>query len=604
MEDITKKIQRIEAEIASLPTGYISRKNIRGQIKQYYQWTEDGKKKSKYLDDDTAAKYSVKIDKRRELQSELKHIKEEQKTILKKTKSNKNITPIHTYSTEVLTGDSLRKLLSVAEGFKKRECYSSLEKYIYSENTEKVFILFGLRRTGKTTLIRQVISSMNLDDFNKTAFIQITSKDNLGDVNKDLRWLIDNDYKYVFIDEVTLAEDFIEGAALFSDIYAASGLKIVLSGTDSLGFIFSESEELYDRCILLHTTWISYREFELVLGIRGIDDYIRYGGTMSLGGIHYNETGTFATKENTDEYIDSAIAKNIQHSLRYYQYGGHFRHLAKLYEKNELTSAINRVVEDINHRFTLSVLTDDFISHDLGLSAKNLRKDRNSPIDILDHIDKESFVLGLRKSLDILNKPEQSVSISDIHRHEIKEYLDLLDLTVDIPTEHLPVKNDRLYQTVVAQPGLRYSQAKEMIKQLLLDEAFQRISITERSTIFERILGEIRGRMMEEIVLLETKMAYPKKNVFKLLFPVGEFDMVVSDPVTLTCEIYEIKHSDRAVPEQYKNLIDKEKVDQTEFRYGEIIQKTVIYRGDDMKEGKIIYKNVENYLKELPSVVS
>lgn len=67
-------------------------------------------------------------------------------------------------------------------------------------------------------------------------------------------------------------EDFIEGAALFSDVFAASGMKIVLSGTDSLGFLFTEDEQLYDRCILLHTTWIPYREFEAVLGISGIDE--------------------------------------------------------------------------------------------------------------------------------------------------------------------------------------------------------------------------------------------------------------------------------------------------------------------------------------------
>ena len=48
---------------------------------------------------------------------------------------------------------------------------------------------------------------------------------------------------------------------------------------------------------------------------------------MSLGGVHYNETSTFASKESTDEYVDTAIARNIQHSLRCYQYEGHFRHL-------------------------------------------------------------------------------------------------------------------------------------------------------------------------------------------------------------------------------------------------------------------------------------
>jgi len=75
-------------------------------------------------------------------------------------------------------------------------------------------------------------------------------------------------------------------------------MKIVLSGTDSLGFVFTESEQLYDRCIMLHTTFISYREFENVLGIKGIDEFIRYGGTMSMGGVHYNETSSFAIKKH------------------------------------------------------------------------------------------------------------------------------------------------------------------------------------------------------------------------------------------------------------------------------------------------------------------
>ena len=70
----------------------------------------------------------------------------------------------------------------------------------------------------------------------------------------------------------------------------------------------------------------------------------------------------FATKASTAVYVDSAIAHNIQHSLKNYQYEGHFRHLAELYEAKELTNAINRVVEDMNHRFTIEVLTKDFRS--------------------------------------------------------------------------------------------------------------------------------------------------------------------------------------------------------------------------------------------------
>lgn len=591
------QIEALEAEIAALPIGYISRKTINGKVKLYHQWTENGKKKSKYLDDQTAEQMQALIEKRRELQQQLRTAR----ALLPKDKPARKVPKaVYEFKTKVSMSSSLQRFVKPVANLRRRDGYGELENYLYRDSDGKVFILCGLRRTGKTTLIRQAIAAMKPTIFERTAFIQITPGDDLGDINSDLKWLEENDYKYVFLDEVTFAKDFIEGAALFSDIYAASGMKVVLSGTDSLGFLFSESEELYDRCIMLHTTLIPYREYERVLGIEGIDNYIRYGGTMSLGGKHYNETSTFVSKRSTDEYVDSAIARNIQHSLEFYQYGGHFRHLIDLYDKGELTSAINRVVEDINHRFTIDVLTRDFVSNDLGISAKNLRKDRTQPTKVLDQIDKEVFTKELRKALEIINKSEQTVAITDAHRTEIKEYLDLLDLTVDIPTEFLPVSNKSMTRTAVSQPGLRYAQAEALIRQLLLDEQFQNISAVDRGRIAERILDEIRGRMMEDIVLLETRMARTDKHVFRLQFTIGEYDMVVADLNVPECEIYEIKHSTEAIPAQYRFLDDPEKLKATEFRYGPIKRRIVIYRGASMTmENGIEYLNVEDYLRNM-----
>lgn len=518
----------------------------------------------------------------------------------KPQKTEKQVKEKHVFRTDVMLGENLKSYVQTVANYKKRSLYKNICDYVYGDVRDRVFILYGLRRTGKTTLIRQVIAEMNEEDFSKTAFIQVSAGIGLSDINQDLKYLMNDEYKYVFIDEVTLIEDFIEGAALFSDIFAACGMKIVLSGTDSLGFFFSEDEQLYDRCIFLHTTFIPYREFEEVLGIKGIDEYICYGGTMSLGGVHYNEKSTFASKKSVDEYVDSAIAKNIQHSLKCYQYGGHFRALYDLYEKGELTSAINRVVEDVNHRFTLDVLTKDFMSHDLGISARNLRNDRQNQNDILDRIDKEEFTKRLKNLLEIRNKEEQIVTISEDHRREIKEYLDALDLTVDIDIQTLPVGREKNYKTVFTQPGMRYSQAKELVQSLLEDGEFQELSIDERNAVIERILSDIKGRMMEDIVLLETKIANPKKQVFQLQFAVGEFDMVVADNANATCEIYEVKHSKEQAKEQFRHLIDEEKLKNTEFRYGKITKRTVIYRGENatLKNG-IEYRNVEDYLKSL-----
>ena len=584
-------MNELAQKIAMLPPGSIVKKTVTGREYYYHRWTENKKRHEKYIPAEVLDSFRAQIEQRKELEQELK--------ALKKMLPKAAPTHVAAFTTNVRIGAALRTFSASVKRYKKRECFQQLHNFLYGEAQDKVFILYGLRRTGKTTMIRQALAEMNEIDLMKSAFIQITAQDTLATLNTDLKVLESQGFQYVFLDEVTLLDDFIEGAALFSDIFAASGMKIVLSGADSLGFLFTEDEQLYDRCILLHTTFIPYREFESVLGIYGIDEYIRYGGTMSLGGVHYNESSTFASKERADEYVDTAIAHNIQHSLRCYQYEDHFRNLRDLYDKNELTSAINRVVEDINHRFTLEVLTQDFKSHDLGVSANNLRRDRSNPIDILDHIDLSAVTDRLRDLLEILNKSEQTVVLDEDHAAEIKEYLDLLDLTRDIDIRHLPKVNTKSTRTVIAQPGLRYAQASALIHSLLLDEAFGALSLPERTAVQERILTEIKGRMLEDIVLLETKIATPGKEVFVLQFPIGEFDMVVFDPAAGSCQIFEIKHSREITPFQYRHLIDSEKCAQTEHRYGPITGKFVLYRGEDQILNGIQYQNVEEYLRNL-----
>lgn len=575
--------------------GGITYKTINGKRYAYYQWTENGKQRSRRVKDEEFAELAAKIAAERAQKESLRGVLQ---GVVAEPVAAYSATP--NFKTDVKIGAQLPRFFASVMKWKKRECFAALYDYIYSENNDRVLILYGLRRTGKTTLVRQLMGEMPAEMLAKTAFVQLSSRHSLADVNHDLKLLESLGYRYVFIDEVTMLSDFIEGAALFSDVFAAGGMKVVLSGTDSLGFVFSEDEQLYDRCILLHTTFIPYREFENVLGVVGIDKFIEFGGTMSMGGKNYNmDKFTFATKESADDYVDSAIARNIQHSLRCYQHEGHFRSLQELYDAGELTNSINRIVEDVNHRFTIEVLTRTFKSGDLSRSAQNLRRDRFRPTDVLDRVDIGAVTKRLKHLLQIRDKAELSVGIGEAHRAEIKEYLDLLDLTCDIDVVNMSNLNARMSRTVLSQPGLRYAQASALIQSLLLDETFRNVPIAERMSIEKRILDEIRGRMMEEIVLLETKMARPEKQVFQLQFAVGEFDMVVFDPKNACCEIYEIKHSDQVAKEQCRHLLDAKKCADTEFRYGKILSKSIIYRGPAGALGNINYLNVEEYLKGL-----
>lgn len=591
-DKMLEQIAELEREIALLPKGSITRKKIKNIDYYYHRVSRDGKRFESYIDFDELPALKAGIEKRKALEKTLKDLRKSiPKTEPRKTKSTLS------FKTKVRTGQELKAQIEPTRKYKKRDCITHLRDYVLGPQQDKVLIIYGLRRTGKTTMIRQILTEFKPEEFDKAAFIQVTTGDTLADVDSDLKKLEKNGYKYIFIDEVTLVEDFIEGAALFSDIYASSGMKIVLSGTDSLGFAFTSKEQLYDRCIIIHTTFIPYREFERVLGVSGIDEYIRYGGVMSLGGVNYNDP--FSNSKSAEEYIDTAIAKNIQHALKTYEYGGHFRLLLDLYESGELTNVINRVVENINHSFAKSVVERTFRSHDISVTATNLLRDRESPINIKEHIDLENVTKGIMRVLDILNKEEQSIEIQNDHMIQIKEYLKMLDLVDEISLESLPEVSNRSTITVIAQPGLRYAQAQAIVENLLLDETFSELSAKERKRVLDRLISEIRGRMMEEIILLETKLAHPDKQVFKLQFAVGEFDMVVCDPENVTCNIYEIKYSKEQAPEQYRHLEDEEKCRMTTHRFGDIEGKYVIYRGEPAICGDVCYVNVEEYLRAL-----
>lgn len=596
MNDIEKRIAEIEAQISALPEGSLTTKKVRGNTYFYHRIYRDKKRVEKYVRAEDADTLRGLIWKRRELERELKELKREQP----KPRSGVGRDPRgSSFRMTVRTGAQLAALVEQTKKYKKRACISKLRNYIFGEAQDKVFILYGLRRTGKTTMAKQILAELPDEEFAKAAFIQVKAGDTISDINAALDLLESEGFRYVFIDEVTLLSDFIEGAALFSDIYAGGGMKIVLTGTDSLGFIFAGSDQLYDRCITLHTTFIPYREFESVLGIHGIDEYIRYGGTMSMSGVNYNEDSTFANPRRSSEYIDTAIAKNIQHSLKFYQNGSHFRMLSELYRKGELTNVINRVVENINHSFTVDVVKKTFESTDISITARNMLHDRYSPLDIKEHLDLDAVTFGIMQALDILKEEEQTVDVDESHMAEIKEYLMLLDLVANVDLRFLPDVSARGSITVITQPGLRYSQADAVIGNMLLDEKFSLLSLVDRTRVIERLQSEVMGRMMEDIVLLETKLAKPHCEVFKLQFAVGEFDMVVFDPKALSCEIYEVKHSKEIVPAQYRFLVDPEKCAMTEHRFGKIIGRYVIYRGEDAESENVRYLNVEKYLCSL-----
>ncbi|SDB60880.1 AAA family ATPase [Butyrivibrio sp. INlla16] len=606
----------LNKKISELPRGYVTQKKINEKIYNYHQWKDDnGKMHYDSVSEEDAAILRKQIELRKELQKSLRslgkaenghkgHYLMEAGVAYGKPEVSNDFD----FEVNAMYGSSLRNMADAAKGLKKRDCYGILEKYIYGKQSDKVCLIYGLRRTGKTTLLRQLFLGMKDADFTKSLYIKATTADTMAEMNKAMKLAVKGGFKYLFIDEVTLISDFIDSASLFSDVYAAQGLKIILSGTDSLGFYFASNEELYDRAVMVHTTYIPYREHARLLGITSIDDYIRYGGTLKAGELRFGddedfEEASFRDDESTRRYIDTAICKNIQHSLACYEEGTHFRNLKRLYDAHELTNVINRIIQDMNHDFTKEVILKEFVTRDIRSSAQMLRSAREPEkrTDALDEIDTSDVIKKLKGILDIKENEELSEIISEAVLTEIKEYLKALDLIEYIKIESNAAGTGDLWRTIFTQPGMRYCQAQALVYLIMRNEEFKALSEREKLLISSKILEDVRGIMLEDIVLLETQKALGKnKRVFKLQFDVGEIDMVIYDQETDSCELYEIKHSSERADNQWKHLMDEKKLDHIRTIYGMIEKRCVLYSGETevLSDGRE-YRNVEEYLSEM-----
>jgi len=507
------------------------------------------------------------------------------------------------FNTNVVTGIGLQAFLKRVAKYKKRDCYKVLKKYVKADCGGKICVLYGLRRTGKTTLLFQIMEELPLEQI---AYIKIQSTDNMSMLSKDLNRLFESNFKYVFIDEITLMEDFINTAAVLSDVFAMMGMKLIVSGTDSLGFAMANRDELYDRSVMVHTSFIPFREYARLLNIRSIDSYIEYGGTLKMENMSFDDPDatfdevSFRDNESTRKYIDSAISRNIQHTLKNDRYGEYFNQLRVLYDKGELTNVINRIVESMNHSFLLRVVQDKFKSHDLGSAKELLLHDFPAEhANVLYDIDEEKVIERLKAIIDVKERSETTIEVTEEHVDKVEKYLFMLDLIVECSERYESGK--RAEHIVFAQPGMRYSIAKALVYSLLQDSYFCSVSELDKKYIIAKILDDVKGRMLEDIVLLETHKASSRnEEVFKFKFDQGgEYDMVIYDKERHTCRLYEIKHSAEVVRRQMRYLKDGEKCKKIEALFGVITGKYVIYRGENMVLDDVQYLNVEQFLETI-----
>lgn len=198
----------------------------------------------------------------------------------------------------------------------KRKIY--LEKIFKNMNEKDVIFLMGLRRIGKTTIIRQAISKLlekikpsdicfvSLDSFN---FIDFSIHDIVEEYRK-IHKKSRADFFYLFLDEVTCKKDF---SLELKSLYDNDNIKIICSSSIAT-LMYDKKAYLTGRTKTIEVMPLTFREF---LEFKDVKIYradkakleAYFEEYMGFGGIpKYVET---KDREYLKELVDSIIYKDI-----------------------------------------------------------------------------------------------------------------------------------------------------------------------------------------------------------------------------------------------------------------------------------------------------
>lgn len=465
-------------------------------------------------------------------------------------------------------------------GYKKRYEFKRLMEYLLMPNND-VCALYGLRRTGKSVMMRQAIAELVAEhNINAENIAYITLEKNTNYTDQEIIECIRqmSTVRYFFIDELSFVKMDLENNALnlLSDEFATQGKKIVISGTFSFALKLLADEVLFDRMRRINTTYFSFKEAKEVLGY-DIEKFIQFGGII----IEPQDE-----KITPQEYMRTAVTNNIVNSLirseRLYDIGylvpeidQAIRSENEIYIRRKLSTLIKIVIDSyVKVLMYNKIVKKPYRFSDIGNIADLIRQrsERDNTADALLNIIR----IDRKKYYNILEKVLGSVSKEEIPENTFRAILDILNQIGLIENIYLQQETESCFVTNY----LRYGLCDEIVREIgeeILHETNNRYSA---SLIYDNLKGSIQ----EAIVYLDLKHT-GTYNFDKYSSDAGEVDLVIKHDEIKTMDIYEIKHSYEPLDQHARNIINQEFILELERNYGYSVQShNVLYNGETFQK--------------------
>ena len=476
----------------------------------------------------------------------------------------------------LLSYAQIKAKLEAAGITKHRKQMQQLDQFC-SLPSKKVLALYGLRRTGKSVLMLGKAYAL-IQEGKKVLFFELHKGSNPKTLLDDLQQAYLQGYQYIFIYEITYVSGFMDWAN-FLDSHLPN-VHVIISGTDSYGLYLANDTTLYDRCMLVHTTQITYKEYCHLYPDTSIIKFIRDGGILAKDG----------DIESWQKYVDTAIVDNIVNTLQ--QMSGSRYKALSLFSSQEQRSLILYALAGFKLDFMS--LKEIYDLTEISLARSNLVQRVNNRIIILD----DSYVADVKAWMRVMLGIEKITGDIELALSELEQVMLDLGVIVAFPVS-IETPRGILHRTeyVITVPGLRYYQTI-VTASYIFDVENSDASEKDRNSFVKDMLEVSEGFLLEAVIYSDLCSCLPS-NMFKLeqvrRTAGGEINLFITG--SDGTHLYEVKHSSEQVDAHARNLRSSDFDALVEKLGYSAISKNVLYLGKttDVMNG-VRWINIEEFL--------
>ena len=449
-------------------------------------------------------------------------------------------------------------------------------KYVYDcisdKDDDKIVLMNGIRRTGKTVMMYQCIQKLVSDgecDYDNILLIIVNSDDlNSGDFFELIHNEIDvwhSQYKYVFVDEISRISGLNSHGQYLYDAYHRVA-KFILTGTHSYTLPMLYMSELATRSKIIDVMPVSYEEYTRLVEDCSVLEYMRFGGIFTKEFISKEKDG-----DNTKTgFVWTAISRNIAASIN--RNGVDRDMMLKGMDVVQIDTVVNRIIYNSLNNIRISLFTSEFNPQ---LSLGGYRKiDRDVKRIMTEYLDRQISVSNILSTEDryVLDYAQRVlteigiidwVSQSDDTKNKGHQYTRFVGLLYSICESMLDIS---LYRDLIGNT-VTNEQLKEVIdlnRMALEGIVLETFIASELNSYYNRRFGSTSSIYL-------TKLRYDKKVEIDIIMRNGNYNNPLKKSVYI-----EVKRGN-----YYRSTFARWLVDKSTYS-GNVVR-IVVYNGPSCK---------------------